>query len=134
MNDLMRWLRYTSLELFDELEKNTDIVKREHPVRLSKKVVNSRLVESETAAQNSVQHNAMSIQWKDKREVRMITFCIPQGMIKFVQSEKKQRCNTHYWRKQYQNEWRGKIRKDNDFLSCGKKKTKNSIKPFNYKS
>ena len=126
----MRWLRYTSLELFDELEKNTDIVgtKREHPVRLSKKVVNSRLVESETAVQNSVQHNAMSIQWKDKREVRMLTFCIPQGMIKFVQSEKKQWCNnTHYSRKQYQNECWGQIRKDNDFLSCGKEKTKNIV-------
>ena len=52
--------------------------------------MNSKLVESDTAVQNSVQHNAMSIQWKDKREVRMLTFCIPQGMIKFVESEKKQ--------------------------------------------
>ena len=72
-------------------KKNTDIVgtKREHPVRLSKKVVNSKLVESDTAVQNSVQHNAMSIQWKDKREVRMLTFCKSEKTMTFDHVERK---------------------------------------------
>lgn len=63
--------------------------------------MNSKLVESDTAVQNSVQHNAMSIQWKDERSTHANIL---------------------------------QIRKDNDFRSCGKEKTRNSIKSFNYKS
>lgn len=56
---------------------------------LSKNAVNAKLVKSETAAQNSVQHNAMSIQWKDKREVRMLTFCKSEKIMTFDHVERK---------------------------------------------
>ena len=80
----------TSLELFDELEKKYWYYRHFtwDRVGLSKNAVNAKLVKSETAAQNSVQHNAMSIKWKDKREVRTLTLCIPRGMTKVVQSGK----------------------------------------------
>lgn len=51
--------------------------------------MNSKLVESDTAVQNSVQHNAMSIQWKDKREVRMLTFCKSEKIMTFDHVERK---------------------------------------------
>ena len=75
---------YSSVELIDELGKrSTDVIETVWKDRkaLPKDVVNANLNKVETKTAYSPQHNAMCMQWKDKRDVYMLLWHQKCGFI-----------------------------------------------------
>ena len=75
---------YSSVVLIDELGKrSTDVVETVWKDRkaLPKDVVNANLNKVETKTAYSCQHNAMCMQWKDKRDVHMLSWRKKCGFI-----------------------------------------------------
>ena len=75
---------YSSVVLIDELGKrSTDVVETVWKDRkaLPKDVVNANLNKVETKTAYSRQHNAMCMQWKDRRDVHMLSWRKKFGFI-----------------------------------------------------
>ena len=75
---------YSSMELLDELGKRgTDVVGtvRKDRKGLSKEVMNAKLKEGEKLVGYCPKYSGMCIKWKDKREVHMLTSCIPDDDV-----------------------------------------------------
>ena len=71
---------YGSVELLDKLGKrSTDFIGtvRKDRKALLKDVANVKLNKGKTKTAYSPQYNAMCMQWKDKRDVRILSSCIP---------------------------------------------------------
>ena len=83
---------YSSIELLDELgRRSTDVIGTvwKDGKALPKDVVKSKLNKGETKTAYSTQHNAMCMQWKDKRDVRMLSSSIPDENVSVIQSAKE---------------------------------------------
>ena len=71
---------YSSLELLSELRnRSTDVVGtvRKDRKGLPKDVMSKKLKTGEKATAYNLNYDAMCMQWKDKRDVRMLTSCVP---------------------------------------------------------
>ena len=83
---------YSFVELLDELGKrSTDVIGtvRKGRKALPKDVVNAKLNKEETKTAYSPQYNALCMQWKDKRDVRMLSSCIPDENVSIVRRGKE---------------------------------------------
>ena len=83
---------YSSIELLDELGKrSTDVIGTawKDSKALPKDVVKSKLNKGETKTAYSTQYNAMCMQWKDKRDVRMLSSSIPDENVSVIQRAKE---------------------------------------------
>ena len=75
---------YSSIELLDELRKrSTDVIDtvRKDQKWLPKDILNAKLKVGEKGVAYSLKYSAMCMQWKDKRDVRMLTSCIPDKNV-----------------------------------------------------
>ena len=71
---------YSSLELLSEIRnRSTDVVGTVHKDRkgLPKDVMSKKLKTGVKATAYNQNYGAMGVQWKDKRDVRMLTSCVP---------------------------------------------------------
>ena len=83
---------YGSVELLDKLGKrSTDFIGtfRKDRKALLKDVANVKLNKGKTKTAYSPQYNVMFMQWKDKRDVRMLSSCIPDENVSVVQRGKE---------------------------------------------